>query len=207
MQEGLPFWPSEIRTLIPAIKEAELQLEVAGSTVAIPFRSPDDRRASVKKVNRIFKSNPIPVREALREQLRRLAGNPPVPNPMLTWSQLAEMQRLGMTIGAHTMTHPNLPSAGLEAATAEIAGSKTRLEKELGQPVTMFSYPNGGAERYYTPELQQVVSQHFAAAASSKNGFAGRESDLFALERIEVEERLEDLVFALEVERFAFAPQ
>ena len=36
--------------------------------------------------------------------------------------------------------------------------------------------------------------------------FAGRESDLYALERIEVEERVEDLVFALEVERFAFQP-
>jgi hypothetical protein len=29
---------------------------------------------------------------------------------------------------------------------------------------------------------------------------------VYALERVEVEERLDDLVFALEVERFAFAP-
>jgi hypothetical protein len=71
----------------------------------------------------------------------------------------------------------------------------------------MFSYPNGGAERYYTPELQRVVADAgFAAATSSHNAFAGRDSDLYALERIEVEERLEDLIFALEVERFAFRP-
>jgi hypothetical protein len=71
----------------------------------------------------------------------------------------------------------------------------------------MFSYPNGGAERYYTPELQRVVAESgFTGAASSRNAFAGAASDVYALERIEVEERLEDLVFALEVERFAFRP-
>ena len=44
-------------------------------------------------------------------------------------------------------------------------------------------------------------------ATTSRNAFAGPGSDLYALERIEVEERLEDLIFALEVERFAFKPQ
>jgi peptidoglycan/xylan/chitin deacetylase (PgdA/CDA1 family) len=126
---------------------------------------------------------------------------------MLTWDELAQMRDLGMTIGAHTYTHANLPSAGLTGATREITESKARLERELGTPVTMFSYPNGGAERYYTPELQRVVADAgFAAATSSHNAFASRDSDLYALERIEVEERLEDLIFALEVERFAFRP-
>jgi peptidoglycan/xylan/chitin deacetylase (PgdA/CDA1 family) len=206
LQGGLPFWPSELRTLIPAIAGPELRLDVAGAPVVVPFATEEDRRHAIKRVNRIFKSNSIPVRESLRAQLRTLAGNPPVSNPMLSWEQLAEMHRLGMTIGAHTMTHPNLPSAGLDAATAEIQGAKERLERELNQPVTMFSYPNGGAEQYYTPELQRVVAKHYAAAASSRNAFAGPRSDLYALERIEVEERLEDLVFALEVERFAFRP-
>jgi len=73
--------------------------------------------------------------------------------------------------------------------------------------VTMFSYPNGGAERYFTPKLQKVVADAgFAAATSSHNAFAGPDSDLYALERLEVEERLEDLVFALEVERFVLRP-
>jgi peptidoglycan/xylan/chitin deacetylase (PgdA/CDA1 family) len=113
-----------------------------------------------------------------------------------------------MSIGAHTLTHPNLPSAGDIAARAEIVGAKSRLEDELGSAITLFSYPNGGAERYYTPSLQSIVRESgFLAACTSRNGFAARSSDPFALERIEVEERLEDLVFALEVERFAFAPE
>jgi hypothetical protein len=39
------------------------------------------------------------------------------------------------------------------------------------------------------------------------NAFASPASDLYALERVEVEEELDHLVFALEVERFLFKPQ
>jgi peptidoglycan/xylan/chitin deacetylase (PgdA/CDA1 family) len=202
-----PFWPSELRVLVPAVPGDVLRLDVAGQPVEIPLATADERQSAIRAVTRLFKARPIPVRESMREQLRRLSGLGPVSSPMLTWDGLAEMARLGMTIGAHTMTHANLPSAGPDVAREEIAGSKARLEHALGVPVTMFSYPNGGAERYVTPELQRTVAESgFLSATTSRNGFAGAGSDLYALERIEVEERLEDLVFALEVERFAFKP-
>jgi peptidoglycan/xylan/chitin deacetylase (PgdA/CDA1 family) len=131
-----------------------------------------------------------------------------MPRVMLTWDEVREMCALGMTIGSHTMTHPNLPSAGLAAARAELMDARDRLESETGAPVTMFSYPNGGADRYLTPEVQQAVRQAgYSAAATSRNAFAGHHSDLYALERIEVEEDLHNLIFALEVERFGFKPQ
>ena len=131
-----------------------------------------------------------------------------MPKVMLTWDEVREMHALGMTIGSHTMTHPNLPSAGIEAARTELSASRSRLEQEIDAPVTMFSYPNGGADRYLTPEVQTAVRDTgYAAASTSRNAFATVDSDLYALERIEVEERLEDLVFALELERFAFKPR
>jgi hypothetical protein len=51
-----------------------------------------------------------------------------------------------------------------------------------------------------------VEQAGYTGATTSRNAFAGSTSDPYALERIEVEERLEDLIFALEVERFAFKP-
>jgi hypothetical protein len=72
----------------------------------------------------------------------------------------------------------------------------------------MFSYPNGGAERYMTREVAALVRDAgFAAATTSRNAFASPASDLYALERVQVSERLEQLIFALEVERFAFQPK
>ncbi len=204
---GEPFWPSELRGLVPAIPGGTLELDLNGSPIALSLATEGERRKAVRAVGKLFKAHSIPVREDLRRQIRQLAGNPTLPNPMLRWEDVAEMHRLGMTIGAHTVTHPNLPNAGLDAAAREIAESKAWIEREIGAPVTMFSYPNGGAERYYTPELQRVVAASgYQAAASSYNAFATADSDLYALERIEVEERLEDLLFALEIERFAFKP-
>jgi peptidoglycan/xylan/chitin deacetylase (PgdA/CDA1 family) len=205
---GQPFWPAEIRHLVAAASGPRLQVEAAGVSLDLPLAADGDRVAAVRRLTKAFKSNPIPVRDALREELRRVTGAPPMPRIMLTWDEVREMHALGMTIGSHTMTHPNLPSAGVDAARAELTSSRARLEQEVDAPVTMFSYPNGGADRYLTPEVQTVVREAgYLAATTSRNAFATIASDRFALERIEVEERLEDLVFALELERFAFKPQ
>ncbi len=207
LADGQPFWPAELRMLLDRTGSARITMTIGGSAVEIPCAEGTQRAAAVGRLTKLFKSHTIPERERLREQLRALAGHPVLPRVMLTWEELAEMHRLGMTIGAHTVTHPNLPNAGSVDARAEIVGSKARLEQEIGAPVTMFSYPNGGAERYMTPEIAALVREAgFAAATTSWNGFANAGGDLFALERVQVSERLEDLVFALEVERFILQP-
>jgi peptidoglycan/xylan/chitin deacetylase (PgdA/CDA1 family) len=202
-----PFWVAEVRHQILHAPNGPLRLETPEGAVALMLDDSPSREIAIRRVTRLIKSHAIEVRDALLEQLRAAARMSFPTNCMLNWDQVAEMRRLGMSIAAHTLTHPNLPSAGLTHASEEIAGSKQRLERELGERVRLFSYPNGGAERYYTPAIQRLVAEAgFAAATSSRNGFADADSDLYALERIEVEERLEDLIFALEVERFAFAP-
>jgi peptidoglycan/xylan/chitin deacetylase (PgdA/CDA1 family) len=204
---GQPFWPAELRHLLRHLPAGTLTLQAGAASVTLEVSDEASRAAAVGRLTRLFKAHPIPVREAIRERLREAASAPPMPRVMLTWEELAEMARLGMTIGAHTMTHPNLPSAGLADATVEITSCRQRLERELGVAVTMFSYPNGGAEKYYTPELQRVVHQAgFLSATTSRNGFAPATSDVYALRRVQVSGSLEELAFALEVERFILQP-
>lgn len=202
-----PFWPVEIRSLVRGLPAERLTVAAASVEVSLDLTTDDGRRAAVKLLTKACKGHPIAVREALRDQLRARAARVNDRRVMLTWDEVREMQALGMTIGSHTMTHPNLPNAGIADARRELAESRVRLEAELGRPVTMFSYPNGGAERYMTPAVREAVRDAgYAAATTSRNAFAGPGSDLYALERIEVQERLEDLVFALEVERFILQP-
>jgi peptidoglycan/xylan/chitin deacetylase (PgdA/CDA1 family) len=204
-----PFWIAELRALIAAITQSEIVLHPPqGPPVPLALGSGKGRLEAMKQITRLIKSQPIPTRQALLGELRDYAGRPVISSPMLTWAQVREMRDLGMSIGGHTLTHANLPSAGSADARVEIAGCRERLERELGAPVTMFAYPNGGAHRYFDREIQQMVREAgYDAATTSTNGFAGRASDLFALERIQTGPRLEDLAFALEVERFAFKPQ
>jgi peptidoglycan/xylan/chitin deacetylase (PgdA/CDA1 family) len=207
LQGGAPFWPSEVRQLVARATFPAIELEAGGSRIFLPTATGADRTRAIRALARLFKSHPIPVREQLRDQLRAACGGGATPSFMLSWDELREMHRLGMTIGAHTVTHPNLPSAGLAAAEAEITASRAHLESALDARVTMFSYPNGGAERYMTPEIARLVRDAgFEAATTSWNGFAGGRSDPYALERIQVSEATSDLAFALEVERFAFKP-
>jgi peptidoglycan/xylan/chitin deacetylase (PgdA/CDA1 family) len=204
-----PFWVSELRALVAAIRQPRLVLHPPqGAPITVSLNTGTDRKHALKEITRTFKSQPIPTREALLAELRDHAGNPTFPSPMLTWAEVREMHAMGMTIGGHTLTHANLPSAGRDGARVEIGACRERLERELGARVTMFAYPNGGAVRYVTPEIQQMVREAgYEAATTSTNGFATRSSDLFALERIQTGSRLEDLAFALEIERFAFKPQ
>ena len=207
MAGGEPFWPSELRYLLAAVKQDRMTLTLPGQSLVFDLSAPNGRAAAVDRLTKTFKANPVPYREQLRAQLRAYAGHVEIPRVMLTWDEIREMHALGMTIGSHTMTHPNLPNAGVAFAKLELLHARLTLEREIDSPVTMFSYPNGGAERYLTPEIQRVVRETgYDGATTSRNAFAGPKSDLYALERIQVAEDVRDLVFALEVERFAFAP-
>ena len=208
MAGGEPFWPSELRYLVAAVKQERMVLTLPGQSLAFDLTGVNGRWHAIDRLTKAFKANPVPYREQLRAQLRAYAGHMDMPRVMLTWDEIREMHALGMTIGSHTMTHPNLPNAGVTTAKAEILEARRRLEQEIDNPVTMFSYPNGGAERYMTPDIQKIVRETgYHAATTSRNAFAGSASDLYALERVQVAEDLQDLVFALEIERFAFAPQ
>ena len=208
LADGEPFWPTEIKTLVDRLPGPAVTITVP-DTQTISLASSADRYKAIKTLTRLCKSHRIPVRDALRQHLRDVAGLPRASTPtMLTWDQAREMVALGMDMGGHTLTHANLPSAGPEDAWAEIDGCRRVIRERLGVDATQFSYPNGGAERYHTEELHRMAERAgFTGAATSSNGFASLASDPFALERVEIEERLEDLVFALEVERFAFRPR
>ncbi len=62
---------------------------------------------------------------------------------LLTWETLAEMQRNGITVGAHTRTHPVLTNETPAVVAMETAGARRDLETRLGVPVHHFAYPAG----------------------------------------------------------------
>lgn len=62
---------------------------------------------------------------------------------MMNWDQIREMHKGGIEFGAHTMHHPILTRISLEEVRKEVAGSKSKIEEELGERVLGFAYPNG----------------------------------------------------------------
>ncbi len=66
-------------------------------------------------------------------------------NRFLDWGEVRQLDRHPLvTLGAHGLHHGHLPSLSYAEAWREIAGSKKRLEREVGHEVPYFSYPYGG---------------------------------------------------------------
>lgn len=107
--------------------------------------------------------------------------------PLLTWSDIAELDR-GGTLGfeAHSVTHPNLLAVDDVQADQEIAGSKAELEDRLGRRVTAFSYPSG---LFGERERRLVERAGYALAVSCEPGINVPTTDRFALRRRQIDAR------------------
>jgi peptidoglycan/xylan/chitin deacetylase (PgdA/CDA1 family) len=71
-------------------------------------------------------------------------------NRTVDWEELGELERLGVRIESHGLSHRPLADLELDEAAREIAISKLRLEERLGRPVRAFSYVKG-SEAHYKP--------------------------------------------------------
>jgi len=102
--------------------------------------------------------------------------------PLLAWREIQEMSRAGISFGSHTRTHPDLRKLSTEEAEEELASSKKAIADATGRPIDTLAYPYGA----YDAAVRNLARQHFRLACSTHLGFVKRDSDLFALERIEM---------------------
>lgn len=102
------------------------------------------------------------------ETLRSLAGAP------------------GVTIGAHTLSHPMLAKHPEEEARREIAESKAWLEEALGAPVRHFAYPVGDPTSAGPREFALAQEAGFVSAVTTRPGhlFAEHAQHPHALPRV-----------------------
>lgn len=63
--------------------------------------------------------------------------------PQLSGQELREMERAGIAIGSHTMTHPCLSQCSPTKVRKEIKAAHEGLMEILGHPPSSFAYPNG----------------------------------------------------------------
>jgi peptidoglycan/xylan/chitin deacetylase (PgdA/CDA1 family) len=78
---------------------------------------------------------------------------------MMTWDQVRALKNAGHTIGAHTLSHPNVSQVTPEEARHEIAGSKQKLEEKIAQPIEHFSYPHPALNPHWSPQTLQILKE------------------------------------------------
>jgi len=118
------------------------------------------------------------------QEIARLTRSQLPDKLMMTSEQVRKMRQAGMQIGAHTVTHPILARIDLSTARDEISNSKICLENLLGEPVTLFAYPNGKPGEDYLPEHARLIeAAGFQAAVSTAWGSACAATNLFEVPR------------------------
>jgi len=63
--------------------------------------------------------------------------------PLLSWPQIEEMTRAGISFESHSHTHAEMSKLSPAEMAEEAGKSKRILEERLGTPVRLFAYPYG----------------------------------------------------------------
>jgi peptidoglycan/xylan/chitin deacetylase (PgdA/CDA1 family) len=90
-------------------------------------------------VKRLPHDEAMPLVDRLCNSLKVLPGT----NPILGWDALRRLATEGVTLGAHTQTHPLLSRLAPARMADEIQGAFDDLTREVGTVLPVFSYPSG----------------------------------------------------------------
>ena len=95
----------------------------------------------------------------------------------MTWAAVRDLQHAGMTIGAHSRTHPELTRPGVSLVD-EIDGARSDLAHQTGVTPDLFAYPYGS---WNTHVAAAVRAAGFTAARGMADGRVRPHADLMAL--------------------------
>ncbi|MCH8966816.1 MAG: polysaccharide deacetylase family protein [Planctomycetes bacterium] len=83
----------------------------------------------------------------------------------VSWDQLGEMARAGMSIQSHTHTHPFLSELGAPALESELRISKMKLDDHLAQNTDGLALPGGDPPRHAFRGLVRQVGYTLVATS------------------------------------------
>jgi len=87
----------------------------------------------------------------------------------LSWSQVRELHDAGMTIGSHSLSHPDMRKLDPAGQRRELLVSRLRIEQELGVSVTSFSFPFG---KFNSDLLRLARDAGYSTICTSRHGVA-----------------------------------
>jgi peptidoglycan/xylan/chitin deacetylase (PgdA/CDA1 family) len=100
--------------------------------------------------------------------------------PLLSWDKLSALPPL-ISLGAHTMTHPDLRRLSVEECERELCECQGQIEQHLGRPVRCLAYPYGAS----SPQVRSLADRHFELAVGTSLRFLSTRSSRLDLPRID----------------------
>ena len=173
-------WPVKVRRAVRCSDRAAIDLSFIPDG-PVDLSTPPSREAAVRRLTGGIKSIPArEARDAIKEVIEACgpAGASGDRRVLMNEDEIRGMRDAGMTIGAHTVSHFNLPSLESSDVEAEVRSSKATLETILSTEVADFAYPDGRTGRHCDGRVATIVAeQGFRSAVTSIAGaVTGRDS-------------------------------
>jgi len=217
---GQRFWVSWIREAIEGAKNVAGLLRDGAVPGLEGLDATDSREQAIAEVttrlNRMGYSARAETLARLANVLSIHVSEEPGSNGlgiMMGPEHVRDMSLGDMSIGSHTVTHPNLPRLTAEELDHELRESKALLEAVTGTAVEHLAYPGGpeATNPDFTDQVAESVRQAgYRSACNSIRGAVTLNEPLFALRRHDVSDPdgFSGFVFKLERHRLGslFAP-
>lgn len=172
--------------------------ELCGLRSDLPARTNAQKQRAFDALYRHLFAAP---QETLHQAVARLAGAAGVGTGghagelCLSWDELRALSRVpGVTIGAHTLTHPRLSGLSGSDAAHEIQESRRAIEDRLDTEVRHFAFPYGGEAAAGPREAALARAAGFRTALTTRPDHvrAGCGGGLHALPRVQVSGLFQD---------------
>ena len=181
LDRQLWFWWDRIAYAFSNTRRREVQVSLADRILEYRWQSTGER--AVAQAAFIERCKEVPD-EAKHAGIAHLAAalevdlpkEPPPRYAPMSWSQLRECERLGMTFGPHTVTHPVLSRVSDQSSRWELATSWERLQAEATAPMPVFCYPNGRPSDFSAREMNTLQQLGFLGAVVGWDGFVSARS-------------------------------
>ncbi|MFI8831046.1 polysaccharide deacetylase family protein [Streptomyces afghaniensis] len=103
------------------------------------------------------------------------------PAPMMTLDRAAELERYGMEIGSHTVTHAQLDTLSGKGLAYELRSSKAVLEDALGHEVRHLAYPHG----YNSPRVRAMSARAgYETATAVRHALSSDRDERYRIARL-----------------------
>ncbi len=188
VDSAVPFWWDEVAYLISKTRRRQLSLSRLGE---YGVENPSQKRKAINAIaGKLKELDEGQKRSAMSELATQAAVSveeQTTKDAHLSWDEVREMSRNGISFGAHTVTHPILTKVPYEQARYEVAESVSRIQEEIEQAVRFFAYPNGAIGDFNEITRSILMENGIKAATTLVYGINNPGSgdvDLYALKRI-----------------------
>ncbi|CAG0944091.1 Poly-beta-1,6-N-acetyl-D-glucosamine N-deacetylase [Candidatus Brocadiaceae bacterium] len=100
----------------------------------------------------------------------------------LSWAQIIQLKREGVSFGAHSTDHQNFAKLNGSQILNDLEISKREIEHWLDQPITAFSYPYGD----FNDRAVDIVQRLFKLAFSVDQGSIDYRNSPYTINRLSV---------------------